>query len=208
MKRKNSKNVEKQNGQIKNSETNGKQTKDDTKHREGSTKTNDESTKYNEESTKYREGSTTTNEDLTKTHKESTKTLERSTKTNEGSTKTRERSTKTHEESTKTHEGSTKTDEDSMPRSTSKWIQSRNSDNDHESSKSCDKTEQCSDTSIDDGTHSENIFPENTHWVVFILTLYFRIIYVSDKMNWWILHPDEIFQSLESKWKILIILII
>ncbi|KAK3589791.1 hypothetical protein CHS0354_015795 [Potamilus streckersoni] len=41
------------------------------------------------------------------------------------------------------------------------------------------------------------IFPKNVHWLVFFVTLVFRVWYVCDKQNWWILHPDEIFQTLE-----------
>ena len=43
-----------------------------------------------------------------------------------------------------------------------------------------------------------NLFPRNTHWVVFLFTLVFRVWYVSRKENWWILHPDEIYQTLEG----------
>ncbi|KAL3856509.1 hypothetical protein ACJMK2_011259 [Sinanodonta woodiana] len=43
------------------------------------------------------------------------------------------------------------------------------------------------------------IFPKNVHWLVFLVTLMFRLWYVCDKRNWWILHPDEIFQTLEGK---------
>ena len=43
-----------------------------------------------------------------------------------------------------------------------------------------------------------DLFPRNTHWLVFLLTLVFRVWYVSRKENWWILHPDEIYQTLEG----------
>ena len=43
-----------------------------------------------------------------------------------------------------------------------------------------------------------DLFPRNTHWVVFLFTLVFRVWYVSRKENWWILHPDEIYQTLEG----------
>ena len=42
------------------------------------------------------------------------------------------------------------------------------------------------------------LFPRNTHWIVFLFTLVFRVWYVSGKENWWILHPDEIYQTLEG----------
>lgn len=41
------------------------------------------------------------------------------------------------------------------------------------------------------------LFPRHFHWIVFIFTLVFRIHYVIQKENWWILHPDEIYQTLE-----------
>ena len=43
-----------------------------------------------------------------------------------------------------------------------------------------------------------DLFPRNTHWLVFLFTLVFRVWYVSRKENWWILHPDEIYQTLEG----------
>ena len=43
-----------------------------------------------------------------------------------------------------------------------------------------------------------DLFPRNTHWMVFLFTLVFRVWYVSRKENWWILHPDEIYQTLEG----------
>ncbi|XP_063397161.1 uncharacterized protein LOC134681454 [Mytilus trossulus] len=41
------------------------------------------------------------------------------------------------------------------------------------------------------------LFPRHFHWIIFILTVIFRIRYVINKDNWWILHPDEIYQTLE-----------
>ncbi|CAG2212773.1 unnamed protein product [Mytilus edulis] len=41
------------------------------------------------------------------------------------------------------------------------------------------------------------LFPKHSHWIIFILTVIFRIRYVINKDNWWILHPDEIYQTLE-----------
>ena len=55
------------------------------------------------------------------------------------------------------------------------------------------------------GSHSQNsandmadLFRRNTHWLVFLFTLVFRVWYVSRKENWWILHPDEVYQTLEG----------
>ena len=45
-----------------------------------------------------------------------------------------------------------------------------------------------------------DLFPRNTHWFVFLFTLVFRVWYVCRKKNWWILHPDEIYQTLEGKY--------
>ena len=43
-----------------------------------------------------------------------------------------------------------------------------------------------------------DLLPRNTHCFVFLFTLVFRVWYVSRKKNWWILHPDEIYQTLEG----------
>ncbi|XP_062582598.1 uncharacterized protein LOC134244339 [Saccostrea cucullata] len=42
-----------------------------------------------------------------------------------------------------------------------------------------------------------DLFPRYSEWIVFLITLILRIYYVCQKHNWWILHPDEIFQSME-----------
>ncbi|XP_061162414.1 uncharacterized protein LOC133171643 [Saccostrea echinata] len=42
-----------------------------------------------------------------------------------------------------------------------------------------------------------DLFPRYSEWIVFLITLILRIFYVCQKHNWWILHPDEIFQSME-----------
>ncbi|XP_045172683.2 uncharacterized protein LOC123534472 isoform X2 [Mercenaria mercenaria] len=44
---------------------------------------------------------------------------------------------------------------------------------------------------------SDNIFPHWLPWILFPLTLGIRILYVLEPTNWWILHPDEIFQTIE-----------
>ncbi|KAL5017622.1 hypothetical protein ScPMuIL_007211 [Solemya velum] len=44
---------------------------------------------------------------------------------------------------------------------------------------------------------AEGLFPPGCQWLVFGVTLVFRVLYVSNSRNWWTLHPDEIFQSIE-----------
>jgi len=61
----------------------------------------------------------------------------------------------------------------------------------------------CPEQNIPGSNQEDNesgIFPIGTEWLVFFLTLCFRIRYVSRKENWWILHPDEIFQSVEGQY--------
>ncbi|KAK3084812.1 hypothetical protein FSP39_019458 [Pinctada imbricata] len=41
------------------------------------------------------------------------------------------------------------------------------------------------------------LFPRYSFWIVFFVTLSWRLYYVSQRKNWWILHPDEVFQILE-----------
>jgi hypothetical protein len=50
-----------------------------------------------------------------------------------------------------------------------------------------------------DDTRNNHLFPPYFHWIVFLFTLVFRLHYVSQKTNWWTLHPDEIYQSLEGR---------
>lgn len=45
---------------------------------------------------------------------------------------------------------------------------------------------------------AKNLFPRNTHWFVFLFTVVFRVWYVCRRQNWWVLHPDEIYQTLEG----------
>ncbi|XP_078338736.1 uncharacterized protein LOC111135920 isoform X2 [Crassostrea virginica] len=42
------------------------------------------------------------------------------------------------------------------------------------------------------------LFPKCSKWIVFGITLVLRCTYVTRKENWWLLHPDEIFQSMEA----------
>ncbi|XP_064613136.1 uncharacterized protein LOC135476921 [Liolophura sinensis] len=44
---------------------------------------------------------------------------------------------------------------------------------------------------------SHHIFPRKAEVIVFLVTLGVRLYYVSRKRNWWILHPDEVFQITE-----------
>ncbi|XP_071093439.1 uncharacterized protein [Haliotis cracherodii] len=50
---------------------------------------------------------------------------------------------------------------------------------------------------VGDVTGAEDIFPRFSPWVVCAVTMAVRVNYVCQPRNWWILHPDEIFQSLE-----------
>ena len=45
---------------------------------------------------------------------------------------------------------------------------------------------------------SSDIFPSWLPWILFPLTLLIRLLYVLEPTNWWILHPDEIFQTMEG----------
>lgn len=45
----------------------------------------------------------------------------------------------------------------------------------------------------------QGLFPRYSEWIVFVVTLVLRCNYVSQKDNWWVLHPDEIFQAMEGK---------
>lgn len=47
-----------------------------------------------------------------------------------------------------------------------------------------------------------NLWPPWGIWVIYIVTLIYRVCVIKDTNSWWILHPDEIFQSLEGKIKI------
>lgn len=42
------------------------------------------------------------------------------------------------------------------------------------------------------------IFPLWLPWVITLVTLIFRVHYVLQPINWWILHPDEVFQTTEG----------
>ncbi|XP_041347448.1 uncharacterized protein LOC121367376 isoform X2 [Gigantopelta aegis] len=46
-------------------------------------------------------------------------------------------------------------------------------------------------------TGDGHVFPRFSPWVVCLVTIVIRVNYVINPENWWILHPDEIFQSLE-----------
>ncbi|XP_050410788.1 uncharacterized protein LOC126825253 [Patella vulgata] len=41
------------------------------------------------------------------------------------------------------------------------------------------------------------MFPWYSSYLIFLVTIVIRVCYVSQPSNWWILHPDEIYQSLE-----------
>ena len=44
----------------------------------------------------------------------------------------------------------------------------------------------------------EDLFPNGTPWLIVLFTLVFRLWYVSKTENWWILHPDEVYQTIEG----------
>lgn len=50
-----------------------------------------------------------------------------------------------------------------------------------------------------DDKEGQGLFPRYSEWIVFLVTLVLRCYYVSQKNNWWVLHPDEIFQAMEGK---------
>lgn len=50
-----------------------------------------------------------------------------------------------------------------------------------------------------DNEDVQGLFPRYSEWIVFVVTLVLRCYYVSQKNNWWLLHPDEIFQAMEGK---------
>ncbi|KAK3756910.1 hypothetical protein RRG08_007689 [Elysia crispata] len=41
------------------------------------------------------------------------------------------------------------------------------------------------------------VIPTWTPWLVSLMTLVFRVYHVTEPRNWWVLHPDEVFQSME-----------
>ncbi|GFO35173.1 mannosyltransferase [Plakobranchus ocellatus] len=51
--------------------------------------------------------------------------------------------------------------------------------------------------SCDLHTESSRLFPSWTPWLVTFLTLAYRVVHVTNPSNWWVLHPDEIYQSME-----------
>ncbi|ESO84700.1 hypothetical protein LOTGIDRAFT_168569 [Lottia gigantea] len=53
------------------------------------------------------------------------------------------------------------------------------------------------DDALPCATEKDNIFPWYSPYVIFAVTLVIRVYYVSQPRNWWILHPDEVYQSLE-----------
>lgn len=45
----------------------------------------------------------------------------------------------------------------------------------------------------------EGLFPRGSQWVIFGVTLVFRLMYVTNRRHWWLLHPDEVYQSVEGE---------
>ncbi|XP_021370387.1 uncharacterized protein LOC110461290 [Mizuhopecten yessoensis] len=54
---------------------------------------------------------------------------------------------------------------------------------------------------VQDPTESQSetgkIFPNWSPWILYAITLVIRATYINRKSNWWIYHPDEIYQSIE-----------
>ncbi|XP_033748697.1 uncharacterized protein LOC117333492 [Pecten maximus] len=46
-------------------------------------------------------------------------------------------------------------------------------------------------------SEEEHIFPNWSPWILYAATLVMRVTYINRKSNWWIYHPDEIYQSIE-----------
>ena len=51
----------------------------------------------------------------------------------------------------------------------------------------------------------DDTFPHWLPWILFPVTLLIRLLYIQQPTNWWILHPDEIFQTVEGKCLIIFI---
>lgn len=67
-----------------------------------------------------------------------------------------------------------------------------------------ERKKKCTEPNKDSSNNYENsatedLFPYWFAWILFPLTLSVRILYVLEPSNWWILHPDEIFQTIEGK---------
>ena len=45
----------------------------------------------------------------------------------------------------------------------------------------------------------ESVVPDQLPWYLCLIVVSVRIYYVLQPRNWWLLHPDEIFQSIEGK---------
>ena len=47
----------------------------------------------------------------------------------------------------------------------------------------------------------KDLFPHHSIWILHLVNVIVHVCLVLWKGNWWILHPDEIFQSIEGKTK-------
>ena len=45
----------------------------------------------------------------------------------------------------------------------------------------------------------QNVFSRQTIWFVHVITICVRIFVVCQRENWWLLHPDEVYQSIEGE---------
>lgn len=57
------------------------------------------------------------------------------------------------------------------------------------------QSKQCKQTTLSSELF---LFPEWLPWVICAVTLVFRVHYVLQPINWWILHPDEVYQTTEG----------
>ena len=48
-------------------------------------------------------------------------------------------------------------------------------------------------------TEADDFLPPFSIWLVHLASIIVRIAIVSDKTSWWILHPDEVFQTVEGR---------
>ena len=60
------------------------------------------------------------------------------------------------------------------------------------------ETEQSNSNNATLESSLEDLFPKGTPWLIVLMTLVFRLWYVSKTENWWILHPDEVYQTIEG----------
>ena len=62
----------------------------------------------------------------------------------------------------------------------------------------CDYVIMASTSSSSLDSHGGHWFPSWFIWPLFFLTSALRVHYVTQPRNWWIMHPDEIYQTMEG----------